>query len=197
MKIENNRVIFIVAAEIRRVSAASPSCVYMFCFPSPSHQLLSLQLGSYIHSLKDRTAVAGCCCSAGWGLWYLKWWHGATIWIDHYCLVPGPGLTREPIKISYKSQQDSLLLSTVHTSAAMLTNPPVPYDLWQVGAFSVIVQLCRLMVYSTSPHTGTWLARLCDSRSSQSDGLGWDGDMWPSEWILQVCLFWGGASWWG
>ena len=88
MKIENNRVIFIVAAEIRRVSAASPSCVYMFCFPSPSHQPLSLQLSSYSHFLKDRTAVAGCCCcSAGCGLWYLKWWHGATIWIDHYCLV--------------------------------------------------------------------------------------------------------------
>ena len=45
---------------------------FCVCFPSPSHQLLSLQLGSYIRSLKDRTAVAGCCCSAGWGLWYLK-----------------------------------------------------------------------------------------------------------------------------
>lgn len=30
-------------------------------------------------------------------------------------LLPGPGLTSEAIKTSYKSQQDSLLLSTVHT----------------------------------------------------------------------------------
>ena len=100
--------IFIVAAEIRRVSAASPSCVYMFCFPSPSHQPLSLQLSCYSHFLKDRTAVAG--------------WMGSVVFKMmtrrnnlNRSLLPGPGLTSEAIKTSYKSQQDSLLLSTVHT----------------------------------------------------------------------------------
>ena len=36
----------------------------------------------------------------------------------------------------------------------MLTNPPVPYDFSVVGAFSVIVQLHRSIVYSTTDNKG-------------------------------------------
>ena len=142
-----------------RISSITVLCLHvLFSQPQPPASLSPTQLLQSFSQGQD--------CS---GRLLLLCWMGSVVFKMmtrrnnlNRSLLPGPGLTSEAIKTSYKSQQDSLLLSTVY-----------------------------------SPHSGTWLARLCDSRSSQSAGLGWDGDMWPSEWILQVCLFWGGASWWG
>ena len=97
-----------------RISSITVLCLHvLFSQPQPPASLSPTQLLQSFSQGQD--------CS-GRLLLLLLCWMGSVVFKMmtrrnnlNRSLLPGPGLTSEAIKTSYKSQQDSLLLSTVHT----------------------------------------------------------------------------------